>query len=608
LNGIVYYSPGDRGPYNDLEDAVADVPPGGTLQLDEARYAYGEEGRIAPDHAITVRGSGWTHGGHWFSNLQEQGRDGERVLRGTELIDVNSESSEPLIDFSKDPGGHRPVVRDLAVIGSRSAPYSVRFDGEYVRPAMMDCFVNGIGNGENALYMGGNAYFARIHRNYVVGGDQYAVLCETVGWAHEFIGNHFAGGLDCRVARPIIMGGQLGGTEGNPALRRYNPGGKTGKFAFVFKTGIEGRHEPASIVVDGVDAANPYRGAQIFATGLPSSEGKSGVYFGNAADCTLLYSGTGEEVVHWSENAKNCGVVTTAQNWSGATVRDDGATNPWVSVQGGARKSHLATMTDAVPTTVEYSVPHGSGIVLDDGKWYKTAQESISRPSKPVHYRLRRGAPSTIDGDLSDFPTANRLVLGEDTKLVNYRGNRGQSERTAKMKPDIDGEVRLGWDQDYLYVGGRIEDDVHTQDLSSGARRFRDSIQVGIGSSDARGANFERFILLITDGGEQQIQQREGGRGGENRGPLDPETAPRSITRDDSAQETWYEAALPWANTDVDPSAGKVCKLALMILDVDETIDIDKPWQNNQYGWHQWGHHLQVTSNADKFNRVELTD
>jgi hypothetical protein len=583
----VYYSSNDRGPYTDLEAAVADVPAGGTLQLDAERYAYGEEGRIAPDRAITVRGTGWSHTGKWFQKLSNRGRDGKRVLKGTELIDVDNESTDPLIDFSQSPGGHRPHVHDLAVIGSRNASTTVRFAGDFVRPTMMDCFVSGLSNERSALRFEGNAYFARIHRNYVQGG----VMCTSRGYAHEFVANHFQGNFECRTSRAFIRGGQL---SGNPPLRLFHDGGYGGNDAIVMEPGIEGTNDPA-IEIDGIDSANPYSGATIMATRF--SGNGTGVRFGNAENCRLIHCRTdANTMAEWSENAVHCGIIATPGHLSGRTLTDHGARNPWVSIAGSLTQDQLASLPTEIPTYVQHSVYHGGPLTINDGEAKTYTPQSVSIPDPEPAVSIASGSPDRIDGDLSDFPSETRLVLGQDTALLNNRGTYGKDERLAAMEPDIDGEVQLAWDDDALYFGALVNDDTHVNNLSTDNSQYRDSVQLAVApirSTDT----FYRITVALQSGEETVYFDGELPDGVEEGLQSSVE---RSVIRNDGAGETIYEFEFPWTLTGVDP-ADRELLLAFVITDADNEDDVA--------GWQSFGTEpLNYIRNVKYFEYVDLSD
>ena len=129
-------------------------------------------------------------------------------------------------------------------------------------------------------------------------------------------------------------------------------------------------------------------------------------------------------------------------------------------------------------------------------------------------------APINVDGDLSDWSGPPTIDL--DTRMTRA------TVRRRVGKGDFSATVRMLRDAKYLYAAVRVQDQDHVNHFTDDRISWDDAVILKLGA--------RRFVLALTANGPA-ILPREATEQGVQYG----------ITRD--AQETRYEAAIPWAET-----------------------------------------------------------
>jgi hypothetical protein len=120
-----------------------------------------------------------------------------------------------------------------------------------------------------------------------------------------------------------------------------------------------------------------------------------------------------------------------------------------------------ATSVPAVPTATQTSVPPTATPIPP------TATIPFSRAA-PIAKAFFMPTPPVIDGDWNDLPKASEeparfVVFGK----ANWKGNE-----------DLSASFRVGWDNNYLYLGVKVNDDLYVQE-SSGKNLYKgDSIEI----------------------------------------------------------------------------------------------------------------------------------
>jgi hypothetical protein len=202
------------------------------------------------------------------------------------------------------------------------------------------------------------------------------------GYAHEFYSNHFSTGIDSATAfqterhRTILVGGECAATgKDGTGIRFHNPGNSPLFGGIVVEPGIE--HTKNPVVIDG---NSPFENVQVYGSLLDVGTGEgAAIRFGNAKNCKLLYPPLRTcAVAHWTKDAQNCGVVTDAGTLSGCTYTDEGAVNPYVSVQGAADRVLLRSLPTGVPMAVEHHPEIGGPVFHNGEKWQTPTMQDFS--------------------------------------------------------------------------------------------------------------------------------------------------------------------------------------------------------------------------------------
>jgi hypothetical protein len=385
IGDAVFYDPdGDGGPYADGQEALADVPVGGTFVIGHGTWDVAEEGRLLIEKTVQVRGMGW-------GSTREDDRGTRIVNTGDDTID------DPAIEFRgpEEPAEQNPRIlgslRDVHVVHEGDAP-AVLFQRS-IRTVVADCNINCRGKAPVGLKYETWGFFARALRNKVSGATNVCTQVTGVGYAHEFYSNHCATSTDGATAfqtecnRTIVIGGEYASTgEGGIAIRfkgRLRGG-------YVATPGIEATDVGIDLGTHGVDGleSGPVEDVQLYHIGMGGGGGDVGVRFGNARGCRLVRpvpfpwgrpaDGGDFQIAEWSEASRDCGMIASAWALADEQYRDEGGTNPYVHVNSGVDDDVLARLPAGVPTTVGYSQSAGAPAVHDGSGWERVVTEPFS--------------------------------------------------------------------------------------------------------------------------------------------------------------------------------------------------------------------------------------
>lgn len=191
----------------------------------------------------------------------------------------------------------------------------------------------------------------------------------------------------------------------------------------------------------------------------------------------------------------------------------------------------------------------------------------------------------TVDGrldDLSDVPSLGLATTGVLGKADGFTGFGGAT--------DLSGDVWITWDDDHLYLSAQVIDNDHYQPYLGFELWEGDSIQLGVAPGlPGESQEWYDFTLALTPTGPT-IHGTHSTTVGPSLGTVPG--AKVAITRDDSAGQTTYEAAIPWtAIGSFDPGNG-LLSLSVVINDNDG---------QDRHDWIRWGGGI-VNGNAELLN------
>jgi hypothetical protein len=370
----VYYHPDQAGPYSDLEQAVADVPPGGTLQLGYGTYDVATEGRIALDHGILIRGAGWRRKPDWNGK--------QTPVQGTKLVNTGDDAlDKPVIDFIGPGGGswaRKPTLRDLAIQHTGQSP-AVRLQ-DIIRSLIADCFIRCPNRkSPTGVLYAKECFFARMVRTLVQDFSDTAVNVAGQGYAYEFYNNHVRSddtALRTIADRTIIMGGEYTGKTG---IAFEGAGRLDG--GLVIEPGLEKNEIGVDI---GGGNSSVVSGVQLYHTQI-TRRVETGVRFGNAEYAKYVYPNIkglpsrSTEVAEWTGDSHNCTVITDpdVMEQCSYTVAD-GATNPHIHVSGAASNEQMTEWQTSLPITVDYGTDAARPVFYDGLRWRRPSIEDHS--------------------------------------------------------------------------------------------------------------------------------------------------------------------------------------------------------------------------------------
>jgi hypothetical protein len=368
----VYYDPDERGPYADGTAALEDVPPGGTFVLARGPYDVPSEGRLVSTDPVHLTGAAAP-----YHVPDTWGEDYD--LRGPRLLNTGDDAiDQPVVelDGTGKRGSDGGSVRGLGILHEGDAP-AIRIE-EAIRTRLLDNHIHCHNTAPFGIKFVGGAFFTRAHRNTVRNATDTVVYVGGTGYAHEFYSNHFSAkgpesvAFRTEVHRTILVGGEcISRNEDGVAVKFGGPRPILG--GLVVEPGIE--HTPTGVRI-GSERTAPVRNIRVENTTVPPGHVDTGIHFDNAIGCqfvspnTRVPSDDGGQLARWSERAEHCGVIADASVLQDASYTDEGATAPYVTVQGTATDEDLASFPTGVPTNVEYAVDRDGPAFHDGQEWF----------------------------------------------------------------------------------------------------------------------------------------------------------------------------------------------------------------------------------------------
>ncbi|MBB3113343.1 hypothetical protein FHS18_005455 [Paenibacillus phyllosphaerae] len=159
---------------------------------------------------------------------------------------------------------------------------------------------------------------------------------------------------------------------------------------------------------------------------------------------------------------------------------------------------------------------------------------------------------------------------------------------------DLSGEVRLAYDEEYLYLAANIKDDTQAQSETAGRIWMGDSVQIAL-SQGAPGEQqrWSELGLALTPEGPQ-LYRWSGGLG-EQPGLIG--NAQIQVKRDEASKLTVYELALPWSEiTPIGPD-DTILGFSFLVNDNDG---------QDRKGYIEWGSGIGAEKSSALFHAMKL--
>lgn len=293
------------------------------------------------------------------------------------------------------------------------------------------------------------------------------------------------------------------------------------------------------------------------------------------------------------------------------------------------RAAHVVgSSSDAVE--VSYTNNSGAARTIASTEWTLGSSTSTSTPSQPIVVapgtttRLRSpdiaagsgatayaavvrfagGGSARTTGTLASLARAEVEAVAErtisvDGVLDDLTGVASQKPTAPGVDPaTLDADVWFTWDDDNLYLTASVHDDVHRQTDTGTATWRGDSIQFGVasgwpGESILRPEvqDTREYTFALTSTGPQLYRQATYGV---TAGSVSAATI--AVSRDDAADRTVYEAAIPWSEfPGLAPSGEHAASLSIAINDVDAGA---------LRGWVQWGGGITTDKDTQNYRPV----
>ncbi|MFF8186842.1 sugar-binding protein [Microbacterium sp. NPDC016588] len=276
---------------------------------------------------------------------------------------------------------------------------------------------------------------------------------------------------------------------------------------------------------------------------------------------------------------------------------------------GAARAVSAVEWTLGASTSTSTPAP---SVVVAPGSTTRFRSPDVAAGSGPTAYavvvRFSDGGSARTTGTLASLPRAGVEAVAErtivaDGVLDDLTGVASQKPTGPGVDPDtLDADVWFTWDDDNLYLTASVHDDVHRQTDTGTATWRGDSIQFGVASGwpgesllrpevqDSR-----EYTFALTSAGPQLYRQASYGVPA---GSVSAATI--AVTRDDAADRTVYEAAIPWGEfPGLAPSGELAASLSIAINDVDAGA---------LRGWVQWGGGITTDKDTQNYRPVRWAD
>jgi hypothetical protein len=192
----------------------------------------------------------------------------------------------------------------------------------------------------------------------------------------------------------------------------------------------------------------------------------------------------------------------------------------------------------------------------------------------------------TVDGvldDMSGVPGIDLAAEGQ-VEMPGYGGT-----------DDLGGTVWWTWDADNLYLSARIHDDTHAQPATGDQIWSGDGFQFTVtGGLPGESTTWYEYGVALTAQGPQAYRWLSA------QGPAGPVTdVDLRVTRDDAADETIYELAMPWQKVAPFDPDHRLMSLSFLVNDNDGT---------GRKGWIEWGSGIGGSKDPELFRPVRLAD
>lgn len=286
----------------------------------------------------------------------------------------------------------------------------------------------------------------------------------------------------------------------------------------------------------------------------PRNRGLVGVLIGAVAVCVLAACGVGGYYLVWPLLAPSTPPPL-----------------PPVPTLPGAPETATAEAATAIAATGAATPPAGETAPPAGETASPVAETETPAPTETAPAPAAGGvtaffatAPPAIDGDLAEYAGAPAVT---SAFRVHSAGSWDGSS-------DLEATWRLLWDEQNLYVGVTVIDDVHVQN-QTGNQIFRgDSLDMQIDTAPGANAaqvNPETYQIIFSPGdfgglGESafRFQGTDGGR------IVDAPGHQIEVEARQTADGYTLEAVIPWSNLDVSPAEGLRLGLALNANDNDQ--------------------------------------
>lgn len=172
--------------------------------------------------------------------------------------------------------------------------------------------------------------------------------------------------------------------------------------------------------------------------------------------------------------------------------------------------------------------------------------------------------PPAIDGALGDWPN----LPGVSTPFVVAQANGWDGTR------DLDASWQLGWNNTYLFVGVRVQDNVHVQTQPPRLAYQGDSLELQLDTNltgdYGPALSDDDFQFIFSPGDFATLQPGAFRfRGADSGSMADAPTDAVRVAASRTADGYVLEAAIPWAELGVQPAAGLQLGAALSSNDND---------------------------------------
>lgn len=205
--------------------------------------------------------------------------------------------------------------------------------------------------------------------------------------------------------------------------------------------------------------------------------------------------------------------------------------------------------------------------------------------------------PMTVDGKLDEgaWNNASKVVLDSPEQYIGFTTHNDIHTGVD----DLSAVARLMWDENNLYLGVNVKDNIHNQPEPLASLWNADGLQIGIVYDPRNKLDYRNFfeaaIGLMADGTFGLQRYSDGNASSE-------ETYYElAIVRDEESKTTTYEFSLPWSEIpgDIDHvTADTELKFSLLINDRD--IETRK-------GAYEYGSGIANGKNSGQFKILHLT-